>query len=110
MFKLMSITTLYSIASISAITVGAVITIIERFRKLTLPDRTFQGAIVEMNVSSGFVLIALVPFLYYIEIKKRIQFINRWGIFQVCCFWPLVYLAKSKGKYMLTLYSVMFVV
>jgi hypothetical protein len=80
----MSATTLYSTALTAVVTVGALFTAKEKFGKLTLPDSTFEGAIAQINLSTGFLLTAVAPFLHYVEITKRIQFINRWGIFQVC--------------------------
>jgi hypothetical protein len=82
----MSVTTFYAAALTAVLAVGTVFTIAQRYRILSLQETTFEGAIVELHLSSGFVFLTLVPFLCYIEISKRIQFINGWGIFQVRCF------------------------
>jgi hypothetical protein len=80
----MSATTLYSTALTVVVTVGALLTAKERFGKLTLPDSTFEGVIQETYTCAAFSFLAVVSCLHYVEIKKRIQFINGWGTFQVC--------------------------
>jgi hypothetical protein len=82
----MSATTLYSTALTVVVTVGALFTAKERFGKLTLPDSTVEGVILEINMSAGLLFTTVFSFLHYAEIRKRIQFINRWGIFQVPLF------------------------
>jgi hypothetical protein len=79
----MSATTLYSTALTVVVTVGALFTAKERFGKLTLPESTFEGAIADIYLSASFLFLAVVTFLHYAEIRKRIQFINKWGTFQV---------------------------
>jgi hypothetical protein len=81
-FKLMSSTTLYSVIILTLITVGTVLTLKERVVKLSV-GATLEEAIIETDMSSGFMLLLLLPFLHCTEIWKRIQFINSWGIFQV---------------------------
>jgi hypothetical protein len=66
------------------VTVGTVLTLKERFKTLSLQNTTFQDGIMEANLLSGFVFVILLPFLNYMEIYKKINFINSWGNFQVC--------------------------
>jgi len=58
------------------VTVGTVLTLKERFKRLSLQNTTFQGGIIEAEISSGFVFVILLPFLNYMEIYKKINFIN----------------------------------
>ncbi|XP_021920428.1 gustatory and odorant receptor 24-like [Zootermopsis nevadensis] len=81
-FKLMSMTTLYATASTTVTTVGSILTIIQKYSKLSAEKMKFEDAIVQINLFGGFFFIAILPFVYYTETRKRIQFINRWGIFQ----------------------------
>ena len=82
-FKLASTVTLYSSILLALVTVGAILTLTERFRMLPLKTNTFQQAIVHIHMSSPFVFLVLGPFLYCTEIWKRIEFINSWETFQV---------------------------
>jgi hypothetical protein len=82
-FKLASAVTLYSAVLLSLVTVGSVLTLIQRYTTFLSKINTFERAIEQTYMSLPFVFMAVGPFLYCTEIWKRIQFINSWGIFQV---------------------------
>ncbi|GFG31245.1 hypothetical protein Cfor_06773, partial [Coptotermes formosanus] len=81
-FKLASAVTLYSAVLLSLVTVGSVLTLIQRYTTFLSKINTFERAIEQTYMSLPFVFMAVGPFLYCTEIWKRIQFINSWGTFQ----------------------------
>jgi hypothetical protein len=96
-FKLMSTVTLYSVTLLTAVNVGTVLILTERFGKLSLGGSTLEEVILEMNLSSGFTALILIPFVHVTEIWKRIEFINSWGTFQVYIY-IYIYSSTRGGK------------
>jgi hypothetical protein len=68
---------------LTAVNVGTVLILTERLGKLSLGGSTVEEVILEMNLSSGFTILIIVPLVHVTEIWKRIEFINSWGKCQV---------------------------
>jgi hypothetical protein len=63
--------------------VTTALTLQGRCRKLLRGEVGFEETILEMNFSSGFTALLLLPLVHVTEIWRRIEYVNSWGTFQV---------------------------